>query len=50
VIHLAATPQANLRIVGLPAGGASIGAALAAVNGGAITSVEGPAVAAPACR
>ncbi|MGA8808045.1 MAG: hypothetical protein WB973_09210 [Thermoanaerobaculia bacterium] len=50
VIHLAAAPQANLRILGLPSGTAAIGAALAAANGGAVTLVEGPAAAAATCR
>jgi hypothetical protein len=50
VIHLAASPQATLRILGLPAGTGSIGAALAAANGGAVTLVEGPAAAAATCR
>jgi len=50
VIHLAASPQATLRILGLPKGTGSIGAALAAANGGAVTLVEGPATAAENCR
>jgi hypothetical protein len=50
VIHLAASPQATLRILGLASGAGSIGAALAAANGGAVTLVEGPAVAAATCR
>ncbi|HEV7572841.1 MAG TPA: hypothetical protein VGQ21_15185 [Thermoanaerobaculia bacterium] len=50
VIHLAASPQATLHILGLPTGTGSIGAALAAANGGAVTLVEGPALATENCR
>ncbi|HEV7424959.1 MAG TPA: hypothetical protein VGQ46_01230 [Thermoanaerobaculia bacterium] len=50
VIHLTASPQARLRILGLAAGDGAIGAALAAANGGAVTLLEGPAVAAAACQ
>ncbi|MBV8546135.1 MAG: hypothetical protein JO088_15440 [Acidobacteria bacterium] len=50
VIHLAASAQATLRILGLAPGSGSIGAALGAANGGAATVVEGPAAAAATCR
>jgi hypothetical protein len=49
VIHLAASPQASLRILGVNPGGGSIDAALAAANGGAATLVEGLAAFAAVC-
>jgi hypothetical protein len=48
VIHLAASPQAMLRILGI-APGSSIGSALAAANGGASALVDGPAAAVADC-
>jgi hypothetical protein len=50
VIHLAASPQANLRILGVTPGDGAMSAALAAANGGAPALVEGPATAAAVCR
>lgn len=50
VIHLGASQQANLRILGESPGGGSISAALAAANGGALALVEGPAALAAVCR
>jgi hypothetical protein len=50
VIHLGASPQAALRILGVAPGTPSIGPALAAANGGALSVVEGPALAAATCR
>jgi hypothetical protein len=50
VIHLAASPQATLRVLGLAPGTPSIESALAAANGGASTVVEGFAAAAASCR
>jgi hypothetical protein len=50
VIHLAASPQATLRILGVNPGAGSISAALAAANGGASTIVEGPAAPAADCQ
>jgi hypothetical protein len=50
VIHLAASPHANLRILGVTPGDGSISAAIAAANGGASAVVEGPAAAAAVCR
>jgi hypothetical protein len=49
VIHLAASPQATLRILGGTTGGGTIDAALAAANGGAATLVEGLAAFATVC-
>jgi len=50
VIHLAASQQATLRILGVTPGPGSINAAIAAANGGATAVVEGPAAAAASCR
>jgi len=51
VIHLAASPQARISVVGAAAGDpGSISAALAAANGGASTLVEGPAAGVAECR
>jgi hypothetical protein len=50
VIHLAASQQAALRILGIAPGSASISAALAVANGGASTLVDGAAAAAAACQ
>jgi hypothetical protein len=50
VIHLAASPQATLRVLGLPPGTPLIESALAGANGGASTVVEGFAAAAATCR
>jgi hypothetical protein len=50
VIHLAVSPQANLRILGVTPGDGAMSAALAAANGGATALVEGPATAAALCR
>jgi hypothetical protein len=51
VIHLAASPQATMRVLGVPAGNTgSISAALAAANGGASALVEGSVAGAATCR
>jgi len=48
VIHLAASPQGSMRVIGTPS--PDLRAMVAAANGGAMTVVDGPAVAAPACH
>jgi len=51
VIHLAASPQARISVLGVSAVDAgAVSAALAAANGGAPTLVEGPAAGVPECR
>jgi len=51
IIHLAASPQARISVAEVAAGDpGSIGAALAAANGGASAVVEGPAAGVPECR
>jgi hypothetical protein len=51
VIHLAASPQSRLSVLGAGAADAgAISAALAAANGGAPTVVDGPAAGVPECR
>jgi hypothetical protein len=51
VIHLAASPQARMSVLGVSAADAgAISAALAAANGGASTVVDGPAAGVPECR
>jgi hypothetical protein len=51
VIHLAASPQSRISVLGVTATGAgAISAAVAAANGGATTVVEGPAASVSDCR
>jgi len=50
VIHLAASPQSRISVVGVSGDAGAIRAALAAANGGASTLVEGPAAGVPECR
>ena len=51
VIHLAASPQSSMRVIGAPAPDAhAVAAMVSAANGGAVAVVEGAAVSASVCH
>ena len=51
VIHLAASAQSAMRVIGAPSSdGKAIAGMVASANGGAVAVVEGTVLAAPACH
>lgn len=51
VIHLMASPQSSMRVIGTPAGDAhAVASMLAAANGGAVAAIDGIAITAPDCH